>query len=185
MDKLAEEEEDPKKYFDPKKYATKIVSVNDIDEADNDQNKSKPQSKEEAAELEIETIIALLTDPKHKAYKNETLSSLKKDRKEDFLLLAIAKNQNSNIQHLLVAACWEAEIDFSKYLPFFVKLVFDENYLVCIEAITVISTMEGPFDKNHVSTAIADVKNAKDLALDEKEVLYNDLLETLKTFSIS
>ena len=58
MDKLAEEEEDPKKYFDPKKYATKIVSVNDIDEADNDQNKSKPQSKEEAAELEIETIIA-------------------------------------------------------------------------------------------------------------------------------
>ena len=80
---------------------------------------------------------------------------------------------------MLIAACWESEINFTRYFPFFILLAIDTDYMVSLEAITVISSMEGPFNKVEVQEAIKKVKIARDNSTSERIVLLNDLLDTL------
>jgi hypothetical protein len=162
---------DLNKYFNSKEYITTIVGGNAEDV-------TLPVTKED----KITSLISLLTEPANKDVKEETLLTLKKEKGGDTLLLAIASPKAKNVRHLLVAACWESEINFSKYLPFFILLALDEDYLISLEAITVIENMEGPFTEADVTSAIKKVKEAKKKITTEKIVLLNDLIVTLENY---
>lgn len=159
--------EDFKKYFDGKEYITKVVGNSDDETVSLDNDK-------------IASLIALLTKPENKDFKEETLLILKKEKAGDLLITAIAKAKTN--KHILVAACWESEINYSHQLPFFINLALDNDYLVSLEAITVISTMEGPFNKNDVQESILKVKQEQKKLNSERTVLLNDLVDTLNTF---
>ncbi len=162
--------EDLKKYFDSKEYITTIIGKEgQIDTSSVDESK-------------ISTLISLLTDPANKEFKEITLLTLKKEKGENVLLLAIASPKAKNVRHKLVAACWESEINFSHYFSFFILLALDTDYLVSLEAITVISTMEGPFNNDDVREAIKKVKTAQKNITSERIVLLNDLVDTLEGF---
>lgn len=163
--------EDLKKYFDPKEYITKIIG--------------NETSENETADVEdrVATLITLLTDPANKAIKEQALITLKKEKGEELLLLAIASPKAKEHRAKLIAACWESEINFSKYLPFFILLALNEEYLVSLEAITVISTMEGPFNNEHVQDGLKKVKAEKKNIPGERQVLLNDLIVTLEDLS--
>lgn len=166
-----ENNEDLKKYFDSKEYITAVIGASADDNAP-PVNESK-----------VSTIISLLTDPANKEVKEEALVTLKKENGAELLLTAIASPKSNANKHLLVAACWESEINFSKYLPFFILLALSDDYLVSLEAITSIENMEGPFDPNHIKDGIKKIKEKQQTLSSERAVLFNDLLETLKTFS--
>jgi len=165
-----ENTEDLKKYFDSKEYITTIIGKDsEIDISTIDESK-------------ISNLISLLTDPANKKLKEETLLTLKKEKGGDILLLAIASPKAKAVRHKLVAACWESEINFSHYLSFFILLALDNDYLVSMEAITVISTMVGPFKNEDVKEAIKKVKAAQKNSTTEKKFLLDDLAETLESF---
>jgi thermostable 8-oxoguanine DNA glycosylase len=124
----------------------------------------------------------LLTDPSNKNVKEDALLTLKKENGGNVLLLSIASPKAKNNKHLLVAACWESEINFSKYLSFFILLALDTDYLVSLEAITVIENMAGPFEKETVKEAIKKVKAEQKNVTTEKIVLLNDLIATLESY---
>ncbi|MGZ4118082.1 MAG: hypothetical protein ACXVPY_11395 [Bacteroidia bacterium] len=166
-----ENTDDLKKYFDSKQYRTTLLGI-DSEEIE------MPVTKED----KITSLISLLTDPANKDVKEIALVTLKKEKGGDTLLLAIASPKAKNVRHLLVAACWESEINFSKYLPFFILLALDEDYLISLEAITTIENMEGPFVEADVKEAIKKVKAAKNNITTEKAVLLNDLVVTLEGF---
>jgi hypothetical protein len=165
-----EDNENFKKYFDAKNYITKIIGIDDEIE--------KPVKSED----KISKLISLLTDPINKTFKEETLLNLKKENGGDILLLAIASPKSDKSRHKLIAACWESEINFSKYLPFFILLALEEDYLVSLEAMTVISNMEGPFDNQSVNNGIDKLKATQKTITSEKAVLLNDLIYTLEGF---
>jgi hypothetical protein len=165
-----EEQEDFKKYFDSKKYITKIIGASDEPEV--------PVKSED----KISKLISLLTDPANKAFKEQTLINLKKDNGGDILLLAIASPKSDKNRHQLIAACWESEINFSKYLPFFILLTLNDDYLISLEAMTVISNMEGPFNNENVNAGIKKVKEKQKNITSEKAVLLNDLIYTLEGY---
>jgi len=163
-------ENDPKKYFNTQEYITHIVGV----------DKSEEETLND--EKEVTLLTSLLTDPKHKDAREETLLLLKKEKKEEFLLMAIANQKDKKLLAMLVSACWESEINMSKYLPFFVLLVLDDDFYVSLEAMTVIAEMKGPFDQVHVKQAIQKIKEEQKKLNDEKIVLLNDLLDALNEF---
>ncbi|MDQ3048139.1 MAG: hypothetical protein M3R27_11375 [Bacteroidota bacterium] len=171
-----ENKEDLKKYFDSKEYVTKIIGS---EEESNELPEIEPSAQKDS---KIDTLISLLTDPQNKDVKEETLLTLKKDKGEEVLLKAIATQKAKDKQHLLVAACWESEINFSKYLPFFVLLALSPDYLVSLEAITTIENMEGPFEPDAVKNAILKIKAEQKKITDEKAVLLNDLVMTLENY---
>ncbi|MCE9538782.1 MAG: hypothetical protein K8R85_06145 [Bacteroidetes bacterium] len=165
-----ENTEDLQKYFDSKEYSTSIIGK---------EGEEEPVTIDES---KISNLISLLTDPANKELKEGTLLTLKKEKGGNLLLLAIASPKAENVRHKLVAACWESEINYSHYFSFFILLALDNDYLVSLEAITVISTMEGPFNNDDVRKAIKKVKAAKETITTEKVVLLNDLVDTLEGF---
>ena len=165
-----ENTEDLKKYFDSKEYITTIIGK---------EGEEEPSTIDES---KISNLISLLTDPANKDLKEDALLTLKKEKGGNLLLLSIASPKAKDVRHKLVAACWESEINFSHYFSFFVLLALDNDYLVSLEAITVISTMEGPFNNEDVKAAIQKVKAAQKTITTEKIVLLNDLVDTLEGF---
>jgi hypothetical protein len=164
-----ENKDDPKKFFNPDDYVTKIIS------GEEDQVPATKKGK-------VSTLIALLTDPENKDVKEETLLTLKKEKAGQLLIDALKQVKSAEKKAVLAAACWESEIDFSKDLSFFVDLACDKEYLVSLEAITVIDTMEGPFNKSDVLGAIKKVKAEQKKLDNERVVLLNDLAVKLEGF---
>jgi hypothetical protein len=162
---------DLKKYFNSKEYSTAIIGAGG-DEPAASLNEGK-----------IGTLISLLTDPSNKDVKEETLLTLKKEKGGELLLACIASPKSDGVKHLLVAACWESEINFSKYLPFFILLAMHDDYLISLEAITVIENMEGPFDEKQLAEGLIKIKEKQKTISSEKQVLLNDLIMTLQNFS--
>jgi len=158
-----ENQDDIKKYFDENQYITKIVGAEEETAASKTDNDK------------IALLISLLTDPKNKEFKEEALLTLKKEKGGHLLLAAILKTKDTNKKQQLVAACWESEIDYTAYLPFFVDIAITADYLVALEAITVIETMEGTFQKEHLSQAIEKIRQHKKSITNELLVLFNDL----------
>jgi hypothetical protein len=156
------------KYFDDKNYITKIIkSDDDILNEDGEDKKAK-------------SLVELLTLPENKDFKEEALLTLKKENAGDLLIEVVKKNKKNRA--VLIAACWESEINFSKYLSFFIPYALDDDYFISLEAITVIGTMEGPFDNDEIVKAIEDVKAKQKQMNSERVVLYKDLIDTLQSF---
>ena len=161
---------DIKKYFDSKEYITAIIGTNSED------------GTPPVSEGKISTLISLITDPSNKHIKEEALITLKKENGGELLLAAIASNKSDGKKHLLVAACWESEINFSKYLSFFILLSLHDDYLISLEAITTIETMEGPFDSNAITDGIKKIREKQKSISNERVVLLNDLVIVLEGF---
>jgi hypothetical protein len=164
-----EDNSDLKKYFNSKEYHTSIIGV--------DKGELPPVN-----ESKISTLISLLTDPSNREIKEEALLTLKKEKGGELLLAAIASPKSDRKKHILVAACWESEINFSKYLPFFILLALHDDYLIALEAITTIENMEGPFDQEHIKEGLKKIKEKKNSLNSEKAVILNDLIVTLENF---
>lgn len=160
--------EDLKKYFDENNYITKIIGATNDTPA--------TSAKEDV----IDSLITLLTFPENKAFREEALLILKKEKRGDLLIRAVQSAETD--KHKLIAACWESEINFNNELPFFVDLALNEDYLISLEAITVIGTMEAPFEQAILQESIAKVKVAQSQRSDERAVLLNDLRDTLQSF---
>ena len=84
-------------------------------------------------------------------------------------------------QRVLVSACWESGINYSMHLEFFVNLAAKSDYLTCLECLTVIENMEGPFDNKTLDQCIELSKNAAD-AEDGKFDLLHSIWEVLVDF---
>lgn len=158
-----ENKDDIKKYFDEKQYITAIVGANESIETAID-NSDK-----------VSTLISLLTDDAHKHIKEEALITLKKEKGGYLLLAAIEKVKEVNKKRILIAACWESEIDFTEHLSFFVSLLSSDDYFVFLEALTVIENMEGTFNKKDLADSIGKIKTYKRNITSEQVVLLNDL----------
>ena len=157
-----------KKFFDPEEYITKIVGS---------EENEMPLMKGD----KIAALVSLFTDPANKDVKEETLVTLKKEKAGNLLIQAIRQTKSKEKRAILVAACWESEINFSDQLLYFIDLACDTDYLVSLEAITTIDTMEGPFEKKTVEEGIKKVKKELQRLDSERKVLLNDLLDKLSS----
>jgi len=108
---------------------------------------------------------------------------LKNPASVDVMKNIISETIDKDAKQVLVAACWECGLNFSVYLPFFVELVLDEEYLISIEAFTVIENMPGPFINEDVQQCLDTVYTWLDGPGNENEGIVNSLLEVLKGFA--
>lgn len=162
---------DYKKFFDPEQYNTVIVNKDGQTEFNDDK---------------ITNLVNLLTDPVNKEYRRDVLSALRENQQNavPILIEAIRTHKNHENSHLLIAACWEAELNFSNYLPFFTQLALEESYLPAMEAITVIENMSGPFNKQEITESINKTENFLAKNDQEKGPLIQGLLITLQSLSL-
>lgn len=95
----------------------------------------------------------------------------------------ISETADKDVKQVVVAACWECGLNFSVHLPFFVDIVLDEDYLISIEAFTVIENMPGPFVDEDVQQCLDAVYHWLDGPGSENEGIVTSLLEVLKGYA--
>lgn len=94
------------------------------------------------------------------------------------LMSAIQDHRYAGELRTLVSVCWENGLDYSEYLPVFVDLVIEKEFLVAFEAYTVIMNMTGK-----ISNAVHERENRKiKQALQAEDNNKNDLLQDLLDF---
>ncbi len=165
---------------------TQKVIQEKIKELESDNAKTIIAAIEKLREIGDETviphIIQLLVKHPLEDVKNAAshfLFDLKDPKVLPTLISEIQNPDNKEFQRILVSACWESSINCSAYLPFFVDLAIISDYMVCLECLTVIENMVGPFDLQELNDAIEKVKNATDEDEEGKYDLLNSIWEVL------
>lgn len=138
---------DPTKLFDEKEYATIIIG-------------GEGMSKKDTSNADYATVIVNTKSTREE--KDEALLHLKENNAQTFILSAISKTKNLDQKALLIAACWETGLDFSKDYLIFIDLICHENFIVSFEAFTVIQEMEAEIDTATLNTSLAKLKKVKE-----------------------
>ena len=162
---MKKQEIDPEKLFNTKEYNTIIIDANG----------------KVADDSAVAKLVKLLSD---KDTRVEALKTLKEENCDQLLVDCISVAEDQNHKQLLTAAAWESDLNFNKHLVFFVSLATTEDYLVCLEAITVIEeNMTGKIDNAIVDEALQIIEKSFRTANNtEKSVLLEGLANTIENF---
>lgn len=107
------------------------------------------------------------------------LSELKYRDAVPMLMDAIQNKQYAGELQYLVSACWENGLDYSDYLPVFISLVIERDFMIAFEAHTVITNMTGKISKATCEQECKRIKEAMLAAETNKKQLLLDLLDFL------
>lgn len=132
----------------------------------------------------IPLLFKMMVSTENDEIQNEIshlIFDIKDTRIIPHLFEAIENPALINFQRVLVSACWESGINYSMHLKFFVNLAAKSDYLTCLECVTVIENMEGPFDEQELTECIEFTKNAADAEEGKFELLHS-LWEVLVDF---
>lgn len=154
----------PEELFDEKQYSTIIIG-DDIASKKN---------------LDNADYITILVSPKtSREEKDEALIHLKENNAQAFMLSAISKTKKTEQKALVVAACWETGLDFSKDFLFFIDLICSNDFHVSLEALTVIQEMESVIDKEDLQKARELLNNvdAPNMSVKDAIVFVNQQLD--------
>ncbi len=113
-----------------------------------------------------EKIFQLFTDLKHENSVDQFIHELQNEKDLDIL-------------ERLVASCWQNGLDYSKYLPWFVHLVIDQEFQIAFEAFTVIENMYGKIEGDVETLAIEKIEKSIPIAEERKQYLLKGLLDII------
>jgi len=160
MDKNANND---KIFFDPTNYKTIIVKVDKTDET----------TKTDKMDI-IETLAT------NEENRENALRAVKKlPNALELLTTAIDKSKNEDEKINLIAACWESGIDCRPQLNYFTNLAIKENYLSCIEVLSVIIGMEAPVEEADLQKSIKLLQVAIKKTTKEKVELLKQVVDSL------
>jgi hypothetical protein len=94
-------------------------------------------------------LVDQLTNPGLRETRADVLALLKENASQELLMEIISDKSYKKQRAVLIAACWETGLDFSKYLEDFIDLLQDRDTddFSAIEIATVIDEMPGPFEE--------------------------------------
>lgn len=137
---------DPKRLFDQKEYVTLLVNRDGFNKKEND-----------TADL----VYLLLEKELTREEQEDIYSKLKAKNASDMLVEAIKNVDRKSDKAKLIAACWESGLDFSSHFLFFTELACDADFLVSMEALTVVDNIDAKLDENILSAALEIAQNSK------------------------
>lgn len=97
-------------------------------------------------------IRLLLTDlsSKNRTEIVEFLCSLKDSRAVDEMMRIIADTNYLSLRQVLLSTLWNSKLDYSYFLPEFVEIAVDGNFMEALECLTIIENLEGTFEERHI-----------------------------------
>jgi HEAT repeat protein len=138
--------------------------------------------KEGSIAIIPELLLLLNTTDNEEIKKSITnlLYDLKDKKAVPHIIKAINNKKYSNILHTLISSCWESGLDYSKYLNIFIDLCLTSEYLIALEAFTVIENMQEIADEDEKIIALKKLKENIILEKNnEKRTLLNELIQVL------
>ena len=158
---LDDESLDTKKLFNEEEYSTLIIKREGFSKSEND-----------TADL----LEGLLDENRTRIEKEEIFAELKKANAGEMLVNAIKEAQKNSEKALLIAACWECGLDFTRHFLFFSVLACHNDFNIALEALTLVESIEGTVDEDSLTKALVFAQNNKS----ENPDLMAALVENIK-----
>lgn len=139
--------------------------------------------REAGNRLVLGELIDLLHDttvPEIKKAILHLLSELKDKASIPVLMAAIKDEKYYDERADLLACCWQNGLIYNEYLPDFIDLVIQEDFLNAFEAFTVIENMYGIVEDEVIEKEIGKIKEALKDASEQKAYLLNGLLTIIR-----
>jgi hypothetical protein len=131
---------------------------------------------------DIPILAELLHLRQEKEIKTKIISlfaNLKEKDSIPYIIESINNERYAPELRQLVSCCWENGLDYTKYLSLFVDLLIENDFLVALEAFTVITNMAETIDQQLIDAEIEKLKGAIHTTAEEKKVLMLDVIDFL------
>lgn len=110
------------------------------------------------------------------------LCDLKDEEAAPILAEAIDNKEYSEIQAILVSACWQNGLSFSKHIETFVEVVIKGGYDAAIEAFTVIEEAVGDLGPDERERLLKDLKSRSKEIGEQKRPLLSELVKVITLY---
>jgi HEAT repeat protein len=131
---------------------------------------------------DIPVLLELLlqsNNPEVKAKIAGLFANLKEKETIPMLVNAIQDQKYEKVLKQLISSCWENGMDYTPYLPVFVNLLIEKDFILAFEAYTVITNMEKAIDQRLIDVEIEKLDNAMHSTTPEKKSLMLDVIDFL------
>jgi len=135
--------------------------------------------------------IPILTELLHTSEEKEIktkitslLGNLKEKESIPYIIEAIKNERYAPELRQLVSCCWENGLDYTKYLSLFVDLLIENDFLVALEAFTVITNMAETIDQQLIDAEIEKLDHAMKTTAEEKKLLMLDVIDFLPSIGM-
>ncbi len=131
----------------------------------------------------IPDLIGLLRRTNKKEVKSqilEILNNLKTQASAKELAKAIRTNKQKTLLSYLVAACWKNGLDYSDFIDEFIDVFVQYDYLIALDAFTVIENSTRDLSKDSLEERINKLKDRLSEMDDHKKVLTRELIHMLR-----
>ena len=128
-------------------------------------------------------VIDLLLNHQNESVKKEIISllyDLKYQSAAKHIISAIKSDKYAEIRAQLLSVCWQSRLDFSSYVPEFVKIFISGNFNEAFEAFTAIDSMDGKIEADVITESIKSLKNEINNIAESKKELLVELVHILE-----
>lgn len=80
----------------------------------------------------------------------EFLSTLNDSKAADVMIELVKDPRFRSVRRELLSTLWNSKLDYSYYLPEFVALAVEGDFMEALECLTIIENLEGPFEERHI-----------------------------------
>jgi len=110
----------------------------------------------------------------------DILNNLKYQSSADELVKELRKEDEPDVISYLIAACWKNGLDFSSYIDDFIEAFIRFDYIIALDALTVIENATRNLERAATTTRINRLKQHIDQMEENKRVLLLELIHVLK-----
>jgi hypothetical protein len=171
--------------------ATKINTLNnsilqDLKSGDNSKIKNafKKLSNKGNASI-IQPLVDLYTSlEEDNTIRNEikvVFSQLKTTKALPELIKNLSHRDN-RVKELVLFSIWSSNLDAADYIPAIVECSCKGDFMVALEALTLIENLEGPFNEQDLIESMITINEYLSKDKDDKIELIQSILETIKVF---
>ncbi len=82
----------------------------------------------------------------------------------------------------MLFAIWSSNLDACDHIPVIVNVACKSDFMVALEALTLIENLEGPFNEEDLMEGMIHINEYMSGPLDDKEGLIKSISETLMLF---
>ena len=129
----------------------------------------------------LEPLFDLFEGTQEATVKAE-IKSILADIKDSYALEVIVdklKSGSEGLNEVLLFALWNSNLNAVDYIPEIVEAAKSGNYMIALEALTVIENLDGPFSNEKLTEAQFILNEYFSENLDEKEALMRSILDVV------
>ena len=131
---------------------------------------------------ELFNLMLVQEDPDILREIESLLNDLKDKEASEILARAIADPEYKKIQLVLLAACWQNGLSYTKQLSTFVEVVVSGDYPAAVEAFTVIEEAVGELEPGERNALARKLKSKSAEVEEEKKPLFAALVKIIEAY---